>query len=387
MNQEKIPENIPPMYQNRYLAHSLGGYRGFKYLNSEEGLLHAILHGHRYFEVDLLFTEDGELVCSHGWNEANCEKTGMPYKPEFEHMTRACFLEQKVHGFTTMDAARLYQYMVMFPDTYWELDLHTLPKEVAVRMAQKLLEVFEHNQDVLDRCLVQVNSKAMYAGINSVFHFKYYQYNIKNAIDKLDDFIAFSVENGICAMAMKSAFATKKTIEKVRNAGLCLLVFTVDNYVEAQNYLRWGANTICTNFLSPEVEEEQMNRTKIVYNSTPNAGERITKLIEKKVLRGSLVRTVRESYEYIEEIAFSQEGTYQLMENLFHKGFRRFLGWNVRRRDAAGQWEWLCTDGKWRAEKNIPDSGYSLRLFENCAVIDKELVGVERKLFFVAKWK
>jgi hypothetical protein len=63
------------------------------------------------------------------------------------------------------------------------------------------------------------------------------------------------------------------------------------------------------------------------------------------------------------------------------------LGWNVRRRDAAGQWEWLCTDGKWRAEKNIPDSGYSLSLFENCAVIDKELVGVERKLFFVAKWK
>jgi glycerophosphoryl diester phosphodiesterase len=386
MSQEERYADIPPMYKNQYLAHSLGGYQGFKYLNCEEGLMNAILHGYRYFEVDFLFTEDGELVCSHGWNEANCAKTGMPYSPEFEHMTRECFLRQKVHGFTTIDAARLYQYMVMFPDTYWELDLHTLPHAEAVRMTEKILDVFEHNEDVLNRCLVQVNSKEMYAGIDSVWHFPYYQYNIKNEIKKLDDFIEFSVNNGICAMAMKRIFATKENIEKVRSAGLALLVFTVDNREEAAKYLEWGANTICTNFIMLREDGDDLP-AKIVYNSTPQAGERITKLMDRNILRGSLVTTKKESYEYAEDAVFSKDGSYRLTGNLFRKGLHRFLGWNIRRRNAAGKWEWYCTDGQWRTEKKASESGEAFELIEDCAVIHKELVGGERKLFFVAVWK
>lgn len=375
------------MYQNKYLAHSLGGYRGLKYLNCEEGLLNALLHGYKYFEVDLMFTEDGELVCSHGWNEENCLKTGMQYKPEFEHMTRELFLRQKVHGLTTMDARRLYQYMVMFPDTYWELDLHTLPKDKAIRMAEKILEVFERNEEVLDRCLVQVNSKAMYAGIDSVYHFKYYQYNIKNAIEKLDEYIQFSLQNNICAMAMKSAFATKENIEKVRSAGLALLIFTVDNYVEAQKYISWGANTICTNTLMPPANENDPIEVKIVYNSTPNAKERITKLMAKNILRGSLTKTCKASFEYTENAVFEPDGTYQLMENHFSKRFRKFQGWEIRRRNLLGQWVWYCTDGEWRTEKDIAKNNAVRYRAKNRETIHKDLVSEEHKLFFVATWK
>jgi hypothetical protein len=285
-----------------------------------------------------------------------------------------------------MDAARLYQYMVMFPDTYWELDLHTLPKAQAVRMTEKILEVFEHNEDVLNRCLVQVNSKEMYAGIDSVWHFPYYQYNIKNAIEKLDDYIDFSVNHGICAMAMKRIFATEENIKKVRGAGLALLVFTVDNWEEAAKYLEWGANTICTNSLQLG-EKESGFRAKIVYNSTPHAREHITKLMDRNILRGSLVLTEKGSHEYTEDAVFSRDGSYRLTGNLFGKGMYRFKGWNVRRRNSAGKWEWYCTDGRWRTEKKASESGAVFSLIEDGAVIRKELVGKERKLFFVAKWK
>ena len=387
MEQTAFCEDVPPMYRNKYLAHSLGGYRGLKYLNCEEGLLNSLLHGHKYFEVDFLFTEDGELVCSHGWNEENCKKTGMPYKEEFAHMTREMFLQQKVHGLTTMDVRRLYRYMVMFPDTYWELDLHTLPKPTAIRMAEKILEIFEHNESVLERCLVQVNSKAMYAGIDSVYHFKYYQYNIKNAIDKLDEYIQFSVDNHICAMAMKSAFATKENIEKVRKAGLALLVFSVDNYLEAQKYLRWGANTICSNFLTPFDAGDLTAPVKIVYNSTPKAKEHLSRMIQKNVLRGNLVRTVKDSYEYIEDVTFAADGTYKLMANHFSKGFRKFAGWEIRRRNDAGQWVWYCTDGIWRTEGDIAGNGFTKYRAADGENINISLISEERKLFFVAAWR
>jgi glycerophosphoryl diester phosphodiesterase len=244
-----MANGLPPMYQNQFLAHSLGGYKGHKYLNAEDALENSIRCGYRYFEVDFMLTQDDEIVCTHGWNEKNCQKTGMEYREEFKHMTRELFLAQTVHGMKTMDAKRLYTYMQQYPDLYWELDLHTLPYEKSVHMTEKILEAFEHNENALDHCLVQVNSMEMYRGIDSVYHFKYYQYNVKNDIDRLDEFIAFCQENEICAMALKKVFATKEVIEKIRNAGLALLVFTVDNKKTAQELLSYGANTICTNFI------------------------------------------------------------------------------------------------------------------------------------------
>ena len=59
--------NIPPMFKNKYLAHALGGYEGYKYLNNEPALKAAIKNGHKYYEVDLTLTTDGHVVPSHGW--------------------------------------------------------------------------------------------------------------------------------------------------------------------------------------------------------------------------------------------------------------------------------------------------------------------------------
>jgi hypothetical protein len=135
-------------------------------------------------------------------------------------------------------------------------------------MAEKILEVFEHNDTVLAHCLVQVNSMEMYRAIDSVYHFPYYQYNVKNAIERLDEFIAFCQENDICAMALKSAFATPEVIAKIRDAGLALLVFTVDNKEKAKKLLGLGANTICTNFINIEQhktsEDEEAERLRLM---------------------------------------------------------------------------------------------------------------------------
>jgi hypothetical protein len=192
-----------------------------------------------------------------------------------------------------MDAKKLYVYMLRYPDFYWELDLHTLPRKKAVHMAEKILEVFEHNETVLKHCLVQVNSMEMYRGIDSVYHFPYYQYNVKNDIGRLDEFLAFCQENDICAMALKKVFATPEVIRKIRDAGLALLVFTVDNKAKAEELLELGANTICTNFIGIEQhktdadEEAELLRLK--------DQERIDRMEEKERKRQLLRKKVKKN--------------------------------------------------------------------------------------------
>lgn len=49
------------------VAHAGGAVEGNTYTNSFEALDQNLKIGFKYFEIDLLFTEDGELVCLHDW--------------------------------------------------------------------------------------------------------------------------------------------------------------------------------------------------------------------------------------------------------------------------------------------------------------------------------
>lgn len=255
--------NLPPMFENEYMAHALGGYKGYKYLNCEEGLKNTISKGYQYLEVDLMLTDDDQLVCSHGWDEKNCEIVGMEYKEDFSEMTREKFLQQKVHGLTTMDGKMLYQYMLKYPELYWEIDLKTLPYDTAKHITEKIVETFEHNEKVLEHCLVQINTAEMYEAVDSVYHFTYYQFNVINAmLEKFDEVIAFCVEHKICAVALKQKFATPENIRKARDAGLAVLAYTVDDLQKAKKLLADGANTICTNFIHIFISQKASSKAE-----------------------------------------------------------------------------------------------------------------------------
>jgi glycerophosphoryl diester phosphodiesterase len=57
------------------IAHALGGLNGRTYLNCREAFESNYRKGYRYFEVDLMFTSNGELVCLHDGLE---RKWGLP---------------------------------------------------------------------------------------------------------------------------------------------------------------------------------------------------------------------------------------------------------------------------------------------------------------------
>ena len=252
------------MFECKYIAHALGGYCGYKYLNNEPALKNAIKNGHRYFEVDLTLTEDGHVMPSHGWTEDDCRRSGMPYSEEFAHMTRELFLRQKVHDMPTMDIETLYGYMKKYKRFHWQLDLHTLPKDEAARVTCAVLGDFHHDEELLSRILVQANSPEMFEGIESVYHFSYYQMFVKRgtSLTELEELLDYCKRNGFVSVAISAKDVNDEYIRLIKNYGLYILVYSLDDQKKADRLINAGVDTICTNKLSPRADRERHRRER-----------------------------------------------------------------------------------------------------------------------------
>ncbi|MBO6164415.1 MAG: hypothetical protein J6N77_05110 [Lachnospiraceae bacterium] len=368
-----LHQEIPPMYREKYMAHALGGYKGYQLLATEEAFRHSYQCGFRYFEVDLKPTADQKLVCTYGWTRPICERIGMPYDPSFENMTHELFMKQRIHGMPVLDAARLIELMQEFPDTFLEIDLHTLDADQSRLMAELVAEQFCRQAGLDERLLIQVNTKEMFLAIDSVYHFPYYQFNVRNFGEQTDEFIQFSLEHGIRAMALKGKLATPERVKKIRDAGLALLVFTIDSRSRCEEYLRRGANTICTNFIFPGARGGQRDDiVNIAYCSQGHAREGYSALIASHLLPGRLDTLSDGSQEYSLAVNCLTERRYTVADSLFTRAFkRRPKGWVMRgKRGNQKEWRWFCTDNKWHLPEGMAKKNLEKRVFTPGEVID-----------------
>ena len=241
------------MFRHHYMAHAFGGYQGYKYTNTKEAFAHAIACGFRYLETDLFLTTDEQLICAHGFKEEDCLNCGLPYEPWYTTgMTREKFLALQIHGMHTADAFFLYEKMKEYPDLYLEIDMKRLNAEKATHYAVRLVETFAHDEEVLGRLLIQVNSEEMHEAIDAVYHFPYYQFNVvrkRYEVGQLKDILSYCREKGICSVALKGEYALPENIALVKDAGLSLLVYTIDSRKRAKEYFAMGVDTICTNYI------------------------------------------------------------------------------------------------------------------------------------------
>jgi len=240
----------PMFFENDYVAHALGGYEGNIYTNSEEALINS-LNYYKFIEVDMTLTRDGKLVCSHGWDEETAKHTGIEYTeheaPDYEE-----FMSWKICGkYRPVDAATIIDYMRRYPELLIEIDLKKADREKTKLMIEQLVELADHDEDILDRILMQFTSEDAFFAIEEVYHFKYYQYfTYKSKLpDKLDHVIKFCRDNNVTSIAVNHTVLTDDMIEKIKSNGFYLLVFTIDERDIAEQFLQKGADTICTNFI------------------------------------------------------------------------------------------------------------------------------------------
>lgn len=236
----------------KIMSHAMGGYGENIYSNHSLALNRTIKKGQKLIEVDAILTTDGKLVMSHGWDKYSCTYNGIKYnKNNKKTMTYKKFMSIKMHGkYKTMDVKQWAKYVVKYDDILWEVDLRTLTKTQATKTAKALIDTFEGNEDCLDRFLIQVGSEDMYNGINDVYKFKHYQYFIHKAeLENINDILQFCVDNNIESMAVNYKYMSEDIVKKIKDKGLKILCYTIDDKELAQQMLDMGADTICSNFL------------------------------------------------------------------------------------------------------------------------------------------
>lgn len=252
-----------PMFHYPLSAHACGAINGKKYTNSLDALERSYSCGFRFVELDLMLTDDGVVVCSHGFDETNCKRTGMIWQPSFEKMTGQQFLEQTIDGLRTMDAAKLYEFMLAHEDLYIELDCRNLSAEQVQEVMPAFLKAFQNDNAVLDRCLMQTYSEEMFESIEQIYHFSYYMMLITDErIDQIDSIISYCLEHGIGAVSVKHLLLKdENVIRKIKDAGLYLLAYSVDKRKRTGWLLEHGADTVCTNFIDLEYGELKQPKT------------------------------------------------------------------------------------------------------------------------------
>ncbi len=113
-----LPEHAHALAPGTFFAHALGAIDGITYTNSKEAFLHSYSLGAKYYELDLSFTADGDLVCFHSGIE---ERVGLS-RPIGE-VTTSEFLSHRFQGrFTLMTLEEFFRLMASRPDIYLVTD-------------------------------------------------------------------------------------------------------------------------------------------------------------------------------------------------------------------------------------------------------------------------
>ena len=356
----KLNEDIyvPLMNGNRLMVHALGSDdNGGRYLNDEKAFLRSLGLRYKYFEVDLRIGNEDRLVCTYDANDKNAP-----------------------------DAEFLYFYMKDMPDIYLLLDLYHLKYVEASHMAKKILGLFRNDESIIQRVVIQVSTDEMFFGIEQIYNFRYYQYIVQME-EKLDKVIDFCVDNGITTISLKKSIATLENINKIKVAGLTLLVFTVNDIEMAKDLIMMGVDTICTDYIIPAMICPR-RKLKIIYNSTYSAVENITPLLKANILRGELALTRSGAYEYSEIWDSNGNTKYKLMDCLFEKKGKNFKGWHIRTRNNKNEeWKYLCIDEKLYTKSQIEESGNTIQLFDQQQELNLEQFQEYKKIILVANWE
>lgn len=111
----------------RYIAHAGGEIDGHRYTNSLEALNLNYALGFRIFEIDIIKTSDGQLVCAHDWDSWK-SFTGFKGKTP---VTLNEFLKHKIRNkHTPLSLEMLHEWFKKHPDAKLLTDKINDPKAV-----------------------------------------------------------------------------------------------------------------------------------------------------------------------------------------------------------------------------------------------------------------
>lgn len=149
-------------YASRPLIHHAGGeIEGNRYTNSLEALEESLAEGKQFIELDLRYTSDHHLVCTHTWPDAYLEDV----QPTLE-----AFENSRIQGkFTPLTAEKMMQIMRDNPQMYLVTDIKE--PDIAEVIAD-LAAMADWDPAVLDRFVIQLYTGREKPQIRQVYPFR-----------------------------------------------------------------------------------------------------------------------------------------------------------------------------------------------------------------------
>ena len=240
--------------EDTLLAHAMGGIDESVYTNSLEAFERAYENGFRVYEVDLVVTKEGEVVCSHEYLDENGEV-----------VEYSSFMQEKIEGkYTPVDLKKLIDLMESYPDIYimtdikWDNSMGSSNEDVITLVTALVEEAnMRQTKDLLDRMIIQIYNPKSYEIMKSIYPFKHYVYTLYHYASPIyEEILGFCLENNIPVVAVEEGRISKDIVEYFKPWNINVLVYTINDEKKAKELREYGVTGIYTDWLMPECEEE-----------------------------------------------------------------------------------------------------------------------------------
>lgn len=260
-----------------YIAHAMGGIDGYPYTNSIEAFKDNYDKGFRVFEVDLLFTSDGELVARHEWSESDYERfeqldlidlSSIEKNERDEYVpTLEQFLSMKINGqyspMTFEDIIKLlqeYDDVVFVTDTKWA-DEDSVKQSFTAIVEQ----VTAVDETLLSRIIPQLYTLEMFDMVEEIYEFDRYIYTMYQETHRSNyEVIEFINENEeIVFVTMPQFFASLwgdprfDLLNQLQYLKKPMFFHTINDDVTLEELLYYGASGVYTDELIYEGDMHQ----------------------------------------------------------------------------------------------------------------------------------
>ncbi len=245
-----IPEALGPhalrFPEGAFLAHALGGIDGHTYTNSVEALEHNLALGARFFEVDLSFTADGDLVCFHTGHEKH-----LGLERDITETSTEEFLSRRYDGrYTLMTAEELLRRMAAEPEAYIVTDTkHDFAMSLAevVRLAEAV------DPALVGRIVPQFYTPEQWRDVAELEagHGPFATVIFTLYRTRLDDdgVVETARTRHVPVVTMSTKRFNPDLVARLAALGVDSLVHTVNDRAEVESYLRRGVRGLYIDFL------------------------------------------------------------------------------------------------------------------------------------------
>ncbi len=232
-------ENNDSLTPPTLIAHAGGDIYGLRYTNSKEALDSSYRDGHRFFEVDFVFTSDGYPVLLHDW-----ESMGRRMFKSEGIKTREEFLSaQTLSDLSVMDAELLREWMISHEDAYIVTDA----KEERIKLHEKLAEILG---ELKNRLIPQVHSEEEADALRRLGYERliFTSYGSDKSHSEIR---AFAAKYSVWAVTVTKDMLSEEELVNYRNSNIFVYTHTVNDLWEFEQWMDDGLSGIYTDYFMP----------------------------------------------------------------------------------------------------------------------------------------